>query len=327
MKIFNIFFIASLITNSLFSQAQEINQYPYIEDFEGSNWNTEGWDINNGDQDFVQSSNGYQSSQCLQVTNLDGYGDDVILKSPWFRLDNIDSALFSIKFLYSVGNNNYTSPLTITININQGQDILAFDYDLNRQEDDYWQGFTLQLAEFIPKPYEVTIFEFELKATRETTNIGQLKVDRVELRDVVYRQGYTPPDTSEHTIQYGWQKIDTLGLTLPNGKLALNSSQLDPNYQFWVNGSMKAGEILIQVDSVPDYVFEPDYALWSLEDIEQYIQVNKHLPGIPSQYEIKQQGGANMGEFNMKLLQKIEELTLHIIDLEKRIEAQEKRNN
>jgi hypothetical protein len=69
----------------------------------------------------------------------------------------------------------------------------------------------------------------------------------------------------------------------------------------------------------PDYVFEPAYPLQSINQLERYVKENHHLPGIEaaSQYE---KNGLDLGEINTRLTQKIEELTLYIIQLNKRLE-------
>jgi hypothetical protein len=80
----------------------------------------------------------------------------------------------------------------------------------------------------------------------------------------------------------------------------------------------------------PDYVFEPEYKLPSLLELEQYIKANKHLPEVPSAEQVKE-NGLSVGEMNAILLMKVEELTLHLIELKReneiqqhRIDAQEK---
>jgi len=66
-----------------------------------------------------------------------------------------------------------------------------------------------------------------------------------------------------------------------------------------------------------DFVFEENYNLKSLEELETYISQNKHLPDIPTEVQVKEKG-INLGEMNAKLLQKIEELTLYVIEQSKR---------
>lgn len=74
--------------------------------------------------------------------------------------------------------------------------------------------------------------------------------------------------------------------------------------------------------NVPDYVFDPSYSLKSLEEIQAYIQQNHHLPGIPSADSIRVQG-MDLVNMNLKLLEKIEELTLYTIKQDKAIKALE----
>ncbi len=89
-----------------------------------------------------------------------------------------------------------------------------------------------------------------------------------------------------------------------------------PDYKLTVNCKIKCEELLVVVD-VPDYVFKEGYQRLSLEETERYIRKHGHLPGIKSEAEIKTSGGWNLGEMNGKLLEKIEELTLFLIELEK----------
>jgi len=69
---------------------------------------------------------------------------------------------------------------------------------------------------------------------------------------------------------------------------------------------------------VPDYVFDNDYLLMPLNKLEQYIKQNKHLPDIPSDADYKRRGVVDLQEINLLLLRKIEELTLHLISLDKK---------
>ncbi len=90
-------------------------------------------------------------------------------------------------------------------------------------------------------------------------------------------------------------------------------------YKLAVNGGIICEEVKVIAD-VPDadYVFEKDYKLLSLRELESFIQTHKHLPDIPSSEAFKT-NGYNVGEMDEMLLRKIEELTLYIIDLEKQI--------
>jgi hypothetical protein len=85
-----------------------------------------------------------------------------------------------------------------------------------------------------------------------------------------------------------------------------------------VNGKIKIGNTWSL--EAPDYVFNETYNLRSLNEVEQYINENKHLPEIPSAAQIKKDG-IDLVEMNMTLLKKVEELTLYVIEQNKKIEA------
>ncbi len=70
----------------------------------------------------------------------------------------------------------------------------------------------------------------------------------------------------------------------------------------------------------PDYVFGEEYKLMDLKELESYVNANKHLPGVLSAKEVDEQGSVDLGEMNAILLEKVEELTRYVIDLQKQID-------
>lgn len=102
------------------------------------------------------------------------------------------------------------------------------------------------------------------------------------------------------------------------GNVGIGTSS--PTERLSVNGSIRAREVKVESINWPDYVFSKDYKLLPLESIEQMINANGHLPGIPSAEEIKTDG-LKVGEMSALLLKKIEELTLHLIELKKENKA------
>jgi hypothetical protein len=102
-------------------------------------------------------------------------------------------------------------------------------------------------------------------------------------------------------------------------------------YRLAVNGDLGVdGDVDISATSTdglgfnwPDYVFEDDYNLLSVEEVEQHINEKGHLPNIPSAKEVEEKGSFSLGEMNKKLLEKVEELMLYTIQQEKRIKALE----
>jgi len=99
-------------------------------------------------------------------------------------------------------------------------------------------------------------------------------------------------------------------------KLAVNGSVLIKG-DLETEGVIKATEIIVEAnDNTADFVFESDYHLLDLSEVENFIKINKHLPEIPSAAQMEKQG-VNLAEMNKLLLQKVEELTLYSIGLEK----------
>jgi len=89
-----------------------------------------------------------------------------------------------------------------------------------------------------------------------------------------------------------------------------------PKERLSVNGNIRAHEIKVETEHWPDYVFQKDYKLPTLEETERHIKDSGHLPGIPSASDVKS-NGIELGGMNAWLLKKIEELTLYLIDLKK----------
>lgn len=80
--------------------------------------------------------------------------------------------------------------------------------------------------------------------------------------------------------------------------------------------NIKTNDITVDLSNAADYVFEDNYNLKSLSEVESYVKENKHLPGMPSASEFAEKG-MSVSEMSNKLLEKVEELTLHLIRLEK----------
>lgn len=89
-------------------------------------------------------------------------------------------------------------------------------------------------------------------------------------------------------------------------------------YQLSVKGKIISEEVKVSLSSSwPDYVFGSNYKLMPLEQLEQSINNNKHLPNIPAAAEVEK-NGILLGDMNKRLMEKVEELTLYIIDINKK---------
>jgi len=127
-------------------------------------------------------------------------------------------------------------------------------------------------------------------------------------------------DTATNVAKVG---ISSTGNSyLSGGGLAVGMTTLPSGYAMAVNGTI-GGTKLKVVQAWADYVFAADYKLPSLTEVEAHIKENHKLPDIPSEKQIAAEG-LDVGEMQKLQMQKIEELTLYIIDLKKQVEAQQK---
>lgn len=141
-----------------------------------------------------------------------------------------------------------------------------------------------------------------------------------------------PPNTPynsqiNHKFRFGSGSSPYSVMIYNTGKVTMGTEKYDDSdYRLFVKDGIKTEKVKVEIASVndwADYVFKEDYNLMSLAEVENYISKNGHLPNIPSAEEIVKDGGFELKEMNIKLLEKIEELTLYIIDQNKRIEALE----
>lgn len=104
-----------------------------------------------------------------------------------------------------------------------------------------------------------------------------------------------------------------------NGHIGIGTNY--PDAKLSVKGQVHAQEAKVDLNGAvaPDYVFNKDYKLLSLEEIKSYIETNKHLPEVPSAKEMEDKG-INVGAMNLLLLKKVEELTLYIITQQEQID-------
>lgn len=93
----------------------------------------------------------------------------------------------------------------------------------------------------------------------------------------------------------------------------------DPGaYRLAVDGDVKARRVKVSAENWPDYVFEDTYDLRDLENLRNYLQQYGHLPGVPSK-EVAEQEGVFVNDMNVILLEKVEELTLYLLQENERI--------
>jgi hypothetical protein len=143
--------------------------------------------------------------------------------------------------------------------------------------------------------------------------------------DVVYTPpvingttGYVPKFTSANTI--GSSLIYDNGTSVGIGTSNVNET----GYKLFVETGIRSRKVRVDQNTWSDYVFNDNYDLPSLLEVELFIDRHKHLPDVPSTKEV-QANGLDLGSNQAILLKKIEELTLYIIEQNKKMEEQEKR--
>lgn len=113
--------------------------------------------------------------------------------------------------------------------------------------------------------------------------------------------------------------------TLSGGLTVAGNTTLGNGFTCSYDGHVRAKEVRVTLTGWSDFVFDDGYRLPTLVELEEYVRQNRHLPGIPGEAEAMTEG-VDLGEMNARLLQKIEELTLYVIDLQKQINELKQKN-
>ncbi|MDX2280737.1 MAG: hypothetical protein NW218_14215 [Saprospiraceae bacterium] len=117
----------------------------------------------------------------------------------------------------------------------------------------------------------------------------------------------------------GWNNYIPQMVIKDNGIVMIGTSKTPVDYKLAVGGKVICEEVKVQLQNAwPDYVFSKNYKLPTIEAVEQHIHEQQHLPGIPSACEVAE-NGISVGEMQTKMMEKIEELTLYLIEQNKEI--------
>lgn len=161
------------------------------------------------------------------------------------------------------------------------------------------------------------ILQVEANSGTDYTHVGNI-------RFTVLGNGKTGIGTGSPS-----KTLHVVGETYITEKLGIGTSNFTPSFRLFVKDGIRTERIRVDIaadNGWADYVFESDYDLMPLGEVEQYIQSNGHLPGIPSAAEVEADG-IDLAAMDSRLLEKIEELTLHLIDANKRIAELESKLN
>jgi hypothetical protein len=128
-------------------------------------------------------------------------------------------------------------------------------------------------------------------------------------------------DNTAATNDYGIYQVGTDDTNYFGGNVGIGTTN-PATFKLAVEGKIGAREVVVTNAAWADYVFDATYNLRPLSEVESFIKINKHLPEIPSAEEVKT-NGHKLGEMDVLLLKKVEELTLYLIEQEKRIKELE----
>jgi hypothetical protein len=222
----------------------------------------------------------------------------------------ISTILGSQDIAYVTTDKTFTFPSAIETNITM---------DVDKQP--------LKLNELVkPVVYDIASKKYYYHSGQEWIPINNLSpadnTDLINLNNGNVRIGVGTAEQKLHI--FGNTKISDSGNS--DGKLFIGTTPSDEStaadYNLLVGGKAIMTELKVNVtNSWPDYVFDTEYSLMPINKLEDFINKNKHLPGIPSADQIKSENGFHVGDMQKKMLEKIEELTLYIIDLKKENET------
>jgi hypothetical protein len=149
---------------------------------------------------------------------------------------------------------------------------------------------------------------------------ARIQNDGGSSQGLLIHNGWGGASSSAVIIQLEDDESNVRMKVMSNGNVGIGTTETF-GYKLAVKGKIGCGELIVEdVAGWADFVFESNYKLMSLKELNTYIKANKHLPEIPTTAEVEE-NGISVGEMNAKLLQKIEELTLHTIQQQELIET------
>ncbi len=163
-----------------------------------------------------------------------------------------------------------------------------------------------------------------IELTEEGTDAARIYFRNTTNGDRRFNLGANPGNANPRFnigFNNGSGSVDIFSVDGDNHRVGIMTDNVPAGYRLGVNGRIICEELRVQLSSAwPDYVFENSYRLPSLYELEKSIRKNKHLPGIPSAAEVEKEG-ISVGDMQTRMMVKLEELTLYVIDLKKENDA------
>lgn len=212
--------------------------------------------------------------------------------------------------------NGNTEDVSIT-----GGKLLSNIYLNSSNHGDIYMGNNITTKVGIGTPYLYPNTRLTIQTAADYTNAFSLENASGTIRFNAYLGGpingntVSLGTTGNMPIVFYTNNANRLFIT-GNGNVGIGTD--NPTYKLSVNGNVRSKEVVVE-SGWADYVFDKNYELMPLNDVEKFIEAHHHLPGVPAAKEI-QENGLNIGALQTKMMEKIEELTLYIIQLKKEID-------
>ena len=250
------------------------------------------WNYSGGyGESIINYSTGVGSSPRLDFTSFDG--------------TNLTTEMTLKKGSLGIGTTTPQAKLDVGAFINGGQ--LGTVFGRLPEGNTTGDGTYLGVAGYGTQPADYNSKGFSI----EHHFYGQTNSSINFFRGAGTTGGYLTFNTSENSEK---MRINA------NGNVSIGTTDTDPTgAMLTVKGSIHTKEVIVDLNApLADFVFTPTYKLMPLHEVEQYVTTNSHLPEMPSADEVSK-NGLNMGEMQNKLLQKMEEMTLYMIEQNKAI--------
>ncbi|MEC5147902.1 hypothetical protein [Chitinophaga sp. 212800010-3] len=160
-------------------------------------------------------------------------------------------------------------------------------------------------------------------AYNDWTYFGALSGGKIRGSNEGYLDLETNTAGSDKNLYMNFASSGNVIIAKGGGNVSIGTA-FNNGYKLAVNGTIGARKVRVEQSTWADFVFHPEYKLPTLQYVADYIASNNHLPDIPSEKEVKEDG-IDLGDMNRKLLQKVEELTLYLISQEKKLESVQQR--
>ena len=275
---------------------------------------------------FVQSNNGQnapESSGWFWGLNMNHssnsatyrYNGQLAIKnlstSPtmYFRSTNVNGSGTWAKVVHTTnGQTNVSSNLSVSGDIN-GTRILVDNPSSTSDWNQIWQSGFFQSNDATNAP-EASGWFWGLNMNHSSNSSSYRYNGQLAIKN----------SSSNPTLYFRSTNVSGVGTW---ARVLTNTGNQRMTGTLTVDGSIRTEEVKVEIVNGPDYVFEPDYELRTLKATKAFIEANKHLPEIPPAREMEA-NGVELGVMNMRLLKKIEELTLYQIKLMEQLESQNK---